>query len=393
MENEVLFFKKLFLPFTCLFVLLEIASFISIQIGSCLQAQMTHEKALSSLFILWTSLKSVLVFALAIFLCKRLSFKKLFSITLATCVLTLAGCVYSPLTPTLSYLLFWLLHPKLLIFLSWEYINQIATLSFGKKYYFAFNAMSCLSIVLLSIFPLPSITRLDLFSYQQSLFAITAACLILAWGCDRWIQSQILRHMTLKEATSSSCSFNLMPIIGFAFLLKGFTLAANLNSFSFFQKIKMFSPSVIESSRFLANHMMVVWIGILPFFLSTIFIGPRLLGFLGWKKSTLLALFLGVVSMIVWQISPPSFINTFSQIIFRSINFAWMIPITQIALLAYPKQERFFIHAYAFLVVAPLLEIIQNHFQIDSLIASIASLTLFGIMATITLLLAKPKQI
>ncbi len=100
----------------------------------------------------------------------------------------------------------------------------------------------------------------------------------------------------------------------------------------------------------------------------------------------------GAIAISAALISSQPWAEPASRFILRGFEFAWIFPLVQIAFLSYPQKDRFAIQAYAFLVIAPLLEWGTEWLKLGTPAAPLASFAILGFMTLCVVILAKNNK-
>lgn len=388
MKKNSDFIKKLFFPLICLISMTGIASKLAAETGQMMQNFMSIEGKNIPVKTLW-ELGSIFFFAAAIFTFRNINPLKIFRYSLAAIAISILSSVFIFPNTATSCLLLTFVSPKLLSFLGCAYINQIATLLEGRKYFFALICIASLFSSLSAI--LPTILLLKTGSAHMIipyLVTITLLALCLTWLCDRWISSRF--NDEELENTPVSVSKTWIPTLLLAFIASGILIVTNLYQ----PAIKMFVKNQFTSPQLYANGMAKIlfqsgFTGIIISILISFWIGPRILARKGWTFTAILAPFVGIAITLCLMLLPTPIGIPAWRALTGALASEWIFPLLQIAFLYYPKKTRFFMQAWVSLIFLPLIiqgtkwvVSLEGLFNpvIGTLPISIASFVVFSLM-------------
>ncbi len=402
MENHSTDFKKLFLPLTCLLILIGGASTLLHQLGSFILSFLIIEKINPISLKPWMELGSLLFFAIVILFLRNVSFKKIFrAALLMTILLTISSVFLFPNTSA-SYFILTIFCSKVLFFLGWAYANQITTQVEGTKYYFALNFITQWLLIPFALIPTGLIfTWGTAHTSTPFLAGFTLLILGLVWLCDRWVSKRTTDKISPENINPVSSSSKWLSMISLAGLASGMTLISNLNQPSIKAYFIKLAPTANEFAALTAHYLTIVGIGTFALSILSLLIGPRLLQSKGWKLTMLIAPAVGVVAILVTFINFLPFGFPSQRALLRALSDSWIFPLIHVALLNYSQKDRFLIQAYVFLVFSPLLTNLTpgiplawgtKILQVASFPITITSFAILGLMTACAWIVAKRQN-
>ena len=389
MLNKGPYLNKLFFPLTVMLVFLGISSTLSYKIGAYLQDLLMYKGVNLASIQTWSYIGSSLLFLGFLLSLKDISFRKIFRISLILVAVLLTLSLYVFPDTQLSYFFATLICPKLLIVLGWAYINQLTYQVEGSSYYFALGCAA--SLVLGALAFMPPLFNATSPSYPEGLFFAALASLGAVLLLDRWMFRKLPERGEFL-VTKISLPQRWSSIVCLSFLLAGLPLLVHLNAPSFRTELEPLAQTSSDYVSFVGRHSMAVGVGSLLFLFVSLFLGPKLLRSQGWKVTTLLSPILAALTIIALFISQDPSVHSFSQVMFKGLDYAWVIPLVQIAFLSYSQKDRFLMQGLSFLVISPLFEWLGNLVFLRSFPALVISLIVIVLMIVSIVRLAKNNR-
>lgn len=360
--------KRLFLPLSLLIILMSIASVASqrLEIGNF--SDFRYKAQLISAFIC----------ALLIFLVRNRDLRKIFRLTLAIISILLILSVFVFDRSKISYFITVIFCPTIFLFIGWAYINQMATMVEGIKYYFAFNFITNF------VSPQFSLIPWVLFNKYIMLF-IALSCLGFAFALDKFIFSKFYK----TENKQLTAFLTLKTVFALSIILSGIRLFSIITSHAFQERIVKAATSAVAYGNMIGDYMLALKITILLLTALSIFVGQRIILAKGWRFGVMIAPILAILLTIITLAIEKPIVLIISETILKSLRIAWLIPMVQIALLSYDKNKRFALQACIFLVISPLLELGAEKIIVGKELSLLISLIIFALMIASTSIVNK----
>lgn len=371
------FLKKLFLPLALFLALVNLVSVQSIHLRNIFQTNALSKGVDYTGFFQNAELFSVAIFALLIWSVRKVNFRKIFYSTLLLVALLLIGSVLMGDTK-ISCFITGIFCSQLLLFIGWAYVNQIFNLSQGAKSYFALNFVVGLLLTPLSFIKMTELVT-PISSWSPLFVSLVALGLI--WACDRWIQSKLKDFK--PDLSSVAPSGFAKTTLSLGLMISALNLAFFLISFSFKSGMVKNLVNVNDYAGMMGNYALMSGISILAFTLLSLWVGPKILQTQGWRKAFLIAPALGLLATLGVILKPVPIASLIDMSLLKSLQYAWIFPLIQIAFLTYPLRLRVFIQACVVLVFAPLFEVAVPFIMmlgIDSWVEPLLSLVILGLM-------------
>ena len=100
----------------------------------------------------------------------------------------------------------------------------------------------------------------------------------------------------------------------------------------------------------------------------------------------------GSLAIFVLCFGPLMWGHSLSQAILKGIEYAWVVPLVQIAFLWYPQKDRFLVQASVCLVISPLFEWGAGFLNFGSFVSLTISFAILGLMSVCALNCARMRE-
>lgn len=374
MQESGSFLKKLFLPFVCLLALMGTAAMFCQQIAALVPAPIPSMGVFRAM-----ELGTLAVLAGIVFLMRKGSFERIFKTVLGGAAVLMVGATYFFPQTLGSYFLLHTICPKLLLFLGWAYLNQIAHREEGKTYYFGMVLVAGIIASPLAIL-LPTLQ--GPLAPVNMLVVSTLICLALAFLCKLWAHRAEARAIHWEGSFGKWESAVYLTVV-FAAL---YPAAAFLDQMF---KAKLNGMAAFDFQTFMGRHSVIVGAGTTILALLAAFLGPRVVRAIGWKRSVLIAPIVGAAAALLFLLTSMPYFYTIGVLDLRGLQHVWILPLTFIALLGFGQRERFFTQAWISLVGIPIVEWGARALHFGLVGAAIAEFVVLGAMILCAHLFAK----